>query len=124
MLRKLFGKRIEEILRKYSKRGVRLEGDATFFGLESRSVTQIRGNGILLLTDADLVFGMFRPARDVVIPLPNIVKIELAESHLAKTAFQPLLKVYFTDETGHVDSAAWRLANPAQWKARLDRRCA
>lgn len=123
MLRKIFGKRIKEIMQKYSKRGVRVKGDANFFGIESHGVMQIWGNGILLLTDTDLVFGMFRPARDFVIPLAKIEKIELVESHLTKTVFQPLLKVYFTNEEGYADSVAWWLTNPTEWKDLLKAKC-
>jgi hypothetical protein len=121
MLRKIFSKRINEIMQKYSQRGVRMKGDANFFGIESQGVMQIRGNGILLLTDTDLVFGMFRPTRDFLIPLAKIEKIELAESHLSKTVFQPLLKVYFTNDAGDADSVAWWLANPTEWKNVLEK---
>jgi hypothetical protein len=106
---------------KYSKRGLRIEREANFFGIESHGIMQIRGNGILLLTDTDLVFGLFRPARDFVIPLAKIEKIELAESHLTKTMFQPLLKVYFTNEEGHMDSMALWVVNPAEWKDLLEK---
>ena len=120
MLWKIFSKRIEEFMQKYSKRGVWMKGDANFFGIESHGVMQVRGNGILLLTETDLVFGMFRPTRDFLIPLARIEKIELAESHLTKTVFQPLLKVYFTNEEGDADSVAWWVANPIEWKNVLE----
>ena len=118
---KIFSKRINEIMQKYSKQGVRMKGNANFFGIESHGVMQIRGNGFLLLTNTDLVFGMFRPTRDFLIPLAKIEKIELAESHLTKTVFQPLLKVYFTNEEGDADSVAWWLANPREWKNVLEK---
>ena len=117
---RIFSKRIDEITKKYVKQGVRMKGNANFFGIESCGVMQIRGNGILLLTDTVLVFGMFRPNREFVIPLIKIVKIELANSHLTKTVFQPLLKVYFTNEEGDADSVAWWLANPTEWKNILE----
>jgi hypothetical protein len=117
---KIFSKRTDEIVQKHSKQGVRMKGKANFFGIESRGVMQIRGNGILLLTDTDLVFGMFRPTREFLIPLANIEKVELVKSHLTKTVFQPLLKVYFTNEEGAADSVAWWLANPAEWKNVLE----
>jgi hypothetical protein len=98
-----------------------MKGNANFFGTESRGVMQIRGNGILLLTDTDLVFGMFRPSREFLIPLANIVKIELVDSHLTKTVFQPLLKVYFTNDEGDADSVAWWVANPTEWKNLLEK---
>ncbi len=121
MLRKIFSKRIYDIMQKYSKQGLRIEEEANFFGIESQGIMQIRGNGILLLTDTDLVFGMFRPDRDFVIPLAKIEKIELAESHLTKTVFRSLLKVYFTNEEGNVDSVAWWVVNPTEWKDLLEK---
>jgi hypothetical protein len=121
VLRRLFHKRIDEIMKKYSQQGVRLKGNANFFGIESRGVMQIRGNGILLLTGTDLVFEMFQPSREFLIPLANIVKIELVDSHLTKTVFQPLLKVYFTNDEGDADSVAWWVANPTEWKNMLEK---
>ncbi len=108
-------------MQKYSKRGLRIEQEANFFGIESHGIMQMRGNGILLLTDTDLVFELFRPARDFVIPLAKIEKIELAESHLTKTMFQPLLKVYFTNEEGHMDRMALWVVNSAEWKDLLEK---
>ena len=121
LLRKIFNKRIEEIMQKYSKRGLQIEQEANFFGIESHGIMQIRGNGILLLTNTDLVFGLFRPVRDFVIPLAKIEKIELVESHLTKTVFQPLLKVYFINEEGAMDSMALWVVNPAKWKDLLEK---
>ncbi len=121
MLRKIFSKRIYDIMQKYSKQGLRIEEEANFFGIESHGIMQIRGGGILLLTDTDLVFGMFRPAQDFVIPLAKIEKIELTESHLTKTVFRSLLKVYFTNEKGNVDSVAWWVVNPTEWKDLLEK---
>jgi hypothetical protein len=120
MFWKLFSERIEEFMQTHSKRGVRMKGDANFFGIESHGVTQVRGNGILLITDIDLVFGMFQPKLDFLFPLNQIEKIELAESHLNKTVFQPLLKVFFKNEEGDLDSVAWWVANPTEWKKILE----
>lgn len=108
-------------MKQHSKRDIQMKGNANFFGIESQGIRQIRGNGILLLTDTDLVFGMFRPTLDVLIPLANIKKIEFTESHLTKTVFQPLLKVYFTNEDGETDSVAWWLPNPTEWKNVLEK---
>lgn len=120
MLRRLFNKRISKIKQKYSERGIRSETDANFFGVESHGKMQIRGNGILLLTETDLVFGMFKPTRDFTIPLSKVEKIDLVQSHLGKSVFRPLLKVHFTNEKGHPDSVAWWVANPTEWKVLLE----
>ena len=119
-MRKIFNNRIKELLQKHSKKGIKRKGDANFFGIESLGFIQVRGNGILMLTEKDLVFGMFQPTRDFLIPLALIEKIELTESHLTKTVFQPLLKVYFTNEKGEADSVAWWVANPSEWKNLLE----
>jgi hypothetical protein len=116
---KIFSKRIDEFMEKYSKGGVLMKGGANFFGITSNGLMQVRGNGILLLTETDLIFGMFQPTRDFLIPLAQIVMIELAESHLTKTVFQPLLKVNFTNEEGDADSVAWWVSNPIEWKNTL-----
>jgi len=120
MLWKIFSERIEEFMQKHSKKGITMKGDANFFGIESHGVMQVRGNGLLLLTDTDLVFGMFQPTNDFLFPLARIEKIEFAESHLNKTIFQPLLKVFFTNEEGDSDSVAWWVANPTEWKNILE----
>ncbi len=119
MIRKLFNKRINEIRQKFGVNRIRAEADANFFGLESGGKTQIRGNGRLLLTDNELVFGMFKPAKEIVIPLSSITAIDIVKWHLGKSIFQPLLKVYFDNENGTQDSGAWWLANPKEWKALL-----
>ena len=73
----------------------------------------------MLLTDNELVFGMFKPAKEIVIPLSNITAIDIVKWHLGKSVLQPLLKVSFTNENGTQDSGAWWLTNPKEWQALL-----
>src|SRR5690606_5453294 len=49
---------------------------ASFFGQESLGVAQMRGNGTLILTDADLIFEMWVPKREFRIPLRSIQSLE------------------------------------------------
>lgn len=80
---------------------------ANFFGQESAGVTQLRGNGSLVLTDTELYFERLWPRREYRIPLAAIEAIETPVSYLRKTNFQPLLKVIFHNEAGQLDSMAW-----------------
>lgn len=122
MLRIIFGKRIGEAKRKYAAEGLQtVEAEANLFGVESRGMAQVRGNGALLLTNSSLVFAMFRPAQDLVIPLSKISKVESVETHLGKSVSRPLLKVHFTNEEGNRDSAAWWVANVTEWRNLLEK---
>jgi L-2-hydroxyglutarate oxidase LhgO len=49
-----------------------IDRTANFFGQESRGVTQIRGNGTLILTDSDLIFEMWVPNKQLRIPLRSV----------------------------------------------------
>ena len=108
MMRKLFKKRIEETLAKFSKDNlVHVEDAANFFGQESKGSKQIRGNGVLLLTEEELFFEMWTPRKTLRIPLLSIKKIETPKSFLHKSRFKPLLKVSYLNEMGEIDAAAW-----------------
>jgi hypothetical protein len=79
---------------------------ANFFGQESHGVTQLRGNGTLVLTDNELYFERLLPRREYRIPLHAIRALETVTSYLGKSIFRPLLKVVFVDEAGNTDSMA------------------
>lgn len=88
---------------------------ASFFGQESRGVTQMRGNGTLILTDSDLIFEMWVPNREFRIPLRSIQAIENPTSFLGKSRFTPLLKVVYTNDQGATDSMAWQVRDLSGW---------
>lgn len=121
MLRRLLSKRIIEIKKQCDDREILIETDANFFGLESRGILQIRGNCLLLLTKKELVFGLFKPATDITIPLSSITFIDVVKWHLNKNASKPLLKVFFTNQDGVKDSVAWLIDNPQHWKISLEK---
>jgi hypothetical protein len=93
---------------------------ASFFGQESRGATQMRGNGILILTDSDLIFEMWVPNRQFRIPLRSIQAIENPTSFLGKSRFTPLLKVVYINEQGAKDSMAWQVPDLAGWMRLID----
>src|SRR5687768_9027272 len=65
----------QRVQRRYSASDIVLSDlGANSFGLESRGVTQARGNGALVLAKHELCFMQFVPKRDDVIPLKAITE--------------------------------------------------
>lgn len=93
---------------------------ASFFGQESRGVTQMRGNGTLILTDSDLIFEMWVPNTEFRIPLRSIQSLENPTSFLGKSRFTPLLKVIYTNEQGTTDAMAWQVPDLSGWMHRIN----
>ena len=76
MVKILFQKRINEILDKVKDKNIILSlNSANFFGQQSRKSTQVRGNGVLILTAEDLYFEMWRPIKILQIPISSVRKI-------------------------------------------------
>ncbi|MHA2184498.1 MAG: hypothetical protein ACXAAI_05795 [Promethearchaeota archaeon] len=120
LLKKIFKKRINEILEKFRGQTILLSDDmANFFGQESLGVWKIRGNGVLLLTKEDLFFGMWKPQKELKILVTSISKISNPKRHLKKSVFKPLLKVNFKNSNGFEDSAAWFVRDLDKWNATL-----
>ena len=116
MLKKIFRKRIEEIHGKFKDKKILLTDDiSNFFGLESLGVWKVRGNGVLLLTEEELFFGMWKPQKELVIPIKSIIEITNPKSHMHRSIFKPLLKVTFKNTNGENDSAAWYVQNLDKW---------
>jgi hypothetical protein len=116
MLKKIFRKRIEEIHGKFKDKKILLTDDiSNFFGLESLGVWKVRGNGVLLLTEEELFFGMWKPQKELVIPIKSIIEITNPKSHMHRSIYKPLLKVTFKNTNGENDSAAWYVQNLDKW---------
>ncbi|HST06129.1 MAG TPA: hypothetical protein VLQ48_15550 [Chloroflexia bacterium] len=90
-----------------------VESGALFFGQESRGVTQMRGNGTLILTDDELLFKQWVVSKEFRIPLRSIQSIETRRSFLGKTQGVQLLKVNYLTESGAPDAIAWRVSDLA-----------
>ena len=121
MLKKLFKKRILEIHDKLEEENILIFDDmANFFGLESRGTWKTSGNGVLVLTKEELLFGMWKPKKELIIPVKSITKITNPKSHMHKSAFKPLLKVIVKNETGNDDSAAWFVQDLNKWNEILN----
>lgn len=96
---------------------------ASFFGQESRGGTQMRGNGTLILTDAELIFEMWVPNTEFRIPLHSIHSLENPTAFLGKSRFSPLLKVVYTNAQGSTDAMAWQVSDLSGWMGQLNHRC-
>ena len=92
---------------------------ANFFGKKSQGLKQIRGNGVLVLTEMELWFGLAMPERELVIPTANIKSVKLTRGHLGKTIFRPLLCIDISSRSGD-DTIAWYVKNPKKWKAEIE----
>ena len=123
MVARLFKKRIEEIVAKFQENEILKQSEsANYFGLESKGVRQIRGNGVLILTQKKLYFEMWvKPKTIVEVPVSSIQKIESVKSHLGKNKFQKLLKVSFINEKGNLDSVAWLVRGLEEWMQFLEK---
>ena len=115
-------KRTKEVLDRF--RGQKILGatpSACFFGLESLGMMQVRGNGVLVLTENELYFQMWVPKKEFNIPIVSIVTIETTRTHCGKGSAFRLLKIVFKDEKGKTDSIAWVVKNLSNWKDTLER---
>ncbi|MFX1420231.1 MAG: hypothetical protein ACFE9N_15060 [Promethearchaeota archaeon] len=121
MFKKLFKKRINEIHERYKDKNILIVDDiSNFFGLESSGVWKIRGNGVLLLTEEELFFGMWKPKKEISISTNSILEITNPKSHMHRSIFRPLLKVTFRKENGETDTSAWYVRELDKWNEFLN----
>jgi hypothetical protein len=106
--------------RRYAAENILLASyEADFFGLESRGLGQVRGNGALILTPGELHFIQAVPGREVVIPLEGITAVSVVRSHLKKWVARDLLRVDYRTPGGP-EAAAWFVYDPSGWKGALE----
>ena len=96
-----------------------MEESALSFGVESKGVWQVRGNGCLAATNDEILFVMWLPRKELSIPRDRVTGIERAKSHLGKRIGRELLRVRFTNDSGQPDSIAWYVRDLATWEATL-----
>ena len=118
----LFKKRTQEIEEKFVGKNIILSSrGANFFGQESKGLGQVRGNGVLLLTDKELYFGMWTPKKELRIPLVAVKSVETPKSFLGKSVLRKLLKVTFENDLGDIDAVAWYIKDLVPWTQDLER---
>lgn len=84
---------------------------ANFFGQESKGVTQLRGNGIMVITSSEVYFQQLVTNREWHIAFGSIQEVETVKSHLGKTIGRPLLKIRYINPEGRIDTIAWWVRN-------------
>lgn len=98
---------------------VKSDDMVNFFGLESKGVMQMRGNGGLVLTRDELCFLPLVGGATLRIPLRAIRAVSEVRSHLGKTVGRPLLRVEYDGEGGP-DAVAWFVNDVSAWQAKLE----
>lgn len=91
---------------------------SNFYGLQSLGLKQIRGNGVLMVTDDAVVFEMYLPKKQLIIPVSDILSVEKTQEHLGKLGWS-LLCVRYQDGNQH-ETTAWRVKNVDAWIMELD----
>ena len=87
---------------------------ANFFGQESKGVTQLRGNGVMVITTSELYFQQLVTNREWHIPFGTMQAVETTKSHLGKTVGRPLLKIRYVNPEGRIDTVAWWVRDVAE----------
>lgn len=118
-LRRLSRQRQQAMMARYPNARQVISG-ANFLGEESKGISQVTGNGTLVITESDIVFERWVPRKDYVIPLNRIVAIELPTSFLGETGFRALLKVVYRTDTGEQDAIAWAVEDADGLKSLLE----
>ncbi len=122
MVKKPFQKRINEIIDKFVGKDIIISlNSANFFGQQSHKSSQIRGNGVLILTPEELYFEMWHPKKVLQIPTSAIINVEITKSFLHKSVFRKLVKVMFKNENGEEDAAAWWVSSLDKWIEELEK---
>lgn len=88
---------------------------ANFVGRKSRFVAQVRGNGVLALTDRQLAFFMLLPKKEFRVPLERIQRIDHPLWFCGKSVGRELLVVHYLDEEGAEDAVGFRVPEPRCW---------
>lgn len=92
---------------------------ANNFGVQSRGVVQLRGNGALVLGKDALLFVMMATKTELRIPLGSVTAVSFAKSHLGKTVGRKLLAIDFINEAGAADRVALLVRQPDVWQQAL-----
>lgn len=117
MFKKLKNKRFNEIKADFGNEGiVKMSLNANLFGILSKGVKQIRGNGVLALTDHHLVFYMWTPKRKIVIRRNQIQTVEVVNHFLKKIRLgQKVLKISYLNDEGSQDAIGLMIRDIEDW---------
>ena len=119
-LKNIVRKRVKSLLKRFQNQNIiEYERFANCLGIESKGLTQIRGNGVLILSEEFIFFQMLIPKNEILIPVKDIRRTEVAFSHFGKTKGRKLLKIIYTNKEGRKDSIAFVVNNLDIWMEKL-----
>ncbi len=93
---------------------VRSSRGGNYFGCTDKEYAQIRGNGVLILTEEGLHFELLIPKKRIDIPLSSVMGLETTKSFLGKSRGKELLQVNHV-MNGKMASSAWQLKDLDEW---------
>lgn len=114
-IRRLRRAAVEDLRRDVGGERVYRVNDCNFFGVLSSGYAQVRGNGVLALTEKGLHFRMLAPRKYLFIPLDSIREVSHPRWFLGKTKARTLLRVDFVNREGEKDAAAWIVPHYRWW---------
>lgn len=89
--------------------------DCNFLGQLSRGYLQVRGNGLVALTDRGIHFRMLLPRRYLFIRQEEMNSATVVDSFLGKPGRGKILRVDFKTAGGGEDACGWRIPYPDWW---------
>lgn len=89
---------------------------ANFFGFKSKKESQVKGRGVLLLTEDELIFERIISDKRFSISVDSIEEVERVYSFLGKSKAKPLLQLKFENEDNEIDYCAWYIDDIDQWE--------
>jgi hypothetical protein len=117
-LRGAVARRLEEATAELGEDGIiKSEPAANSFGFLSQPMTQVRGNGTLILTSQAIEFFMLVPKKRVSVPLERITGLDNPMWWRGKSVASRLFGVYFKDVSDEDDGIAFWVKDTDSWLA-------
>lgn len=118
IVRHFLRKHARRVVAKLEEQGeqiIEVDEMPNFFGQKSLGKTQVRGNGVLILTTRLLYFEMWKPNKTYKFYVDTITNLENPKWFLGKNMNRNLLKIDFINENGLPDEAAWLVSDLENW---------
>ncbi len=121
VLRRMQKRQAAAVLKRFEGHNLRMfSSNANYFGLLSRGRRQLRGNGVLALSDDGLFFQLRLSRNRIEIAPEKIKGVSSPRIFRLRSILRPLLRVDFINEHGRPDAAAWYVENLSEWKAAIE----
>jgi len=81
-----------------------IDNGANLFGIDTLNSLQLRGNGLLIITEDSLFFRLFFPKKEIKIEMKRVFNIEFIKSFKGKSILRLLTKIDYNNNEGSIDS--------------------